>query len=56
MSKIIKDQMFISRCIPVGTNSFVCQCLSGYTGTNCETNTASKREAFIFPENKTASL
>jgi len=36
------DDMVIFRCVSVGANAFSCQCMSGYSGLNCETLPTSK--------------
>jgi hypothetical protein len=41
------DDIVIFRCVSVGANAFTCQCMSGYTGLNCETLTTSKIKVFI---------
>jgi hypothetical protein len=41
------EDTVIFRCVSVGANAFTCQCMSGYTGLNCETLTTSKIKVFI---------
>jgi len=42
------DDMVIFRCASVGANAFTCQCMSGYTGLNCETLTTSKIKVLFY--------
>jgi len=43
---------WIFRCTPIGSDSWSCQCLSGYTGANCETVVSSKRKMLYFLSKK----
>jgi hypothetical protein len=44
----VKILNWFFRCVSVGTNSYTCTCLAGYTGTNCDTIVTGKINIYLF--------